>query len=107
VVLVQEGKRIDPEEVFNGRGSLAGLLEKLAAEPGQWIQFDDISNGGIATQIKKHKGFDARVKQIKGTVPARFTLQACYVGPDFVAEIIPRVRKPKPHLKIETNVPLP
>lgn len=115
MVLVQEGKRIEPEQVFNGRGSLAGLLEKLAAEPGQWMEFEGYSNAGIATQIKKHKGYDARIKCVQKQVsengkiitPALYTLQACYRGPDFVAEIIPRLRKPKPNVQVERNVPLP
>lgn len=110
-----EGKNIEPEEVFSGRGSLAGMLEKLAAEPGQWKEFENQTNAGIATQIKKHKGYDARVKCVqkqvvengKIIVPARYTLQACYVGPHFVAEIIPRLRKPKPSVQIQHNIPLP
>ena len=113
--LVQEGKRIEPEQVLSGRGSLAGMLEKLAAEPGQWREYDNISNPSLATQIKKHKGFDARIKCVQKqvveqgqiTTPARYVLQACYVGPQFVAEILPRVRKPKPTVQIESHIPFP
>lgn len=114
MVLVQEGKRIEPEQVINGRGSLAGLLEKLAAEPGQWMEFENITNPGIATQIKKHKGFDSRIKCVQKAamengkqVAARYKLQACYIGPEFQAEIAPRMRKPKPTIQIEHKVPFP
>ena len=115
MVLVQEGERIEPEQVFSGRGSLAGMLDKLAAEPGQWFKFI-VTNSSIATQIKKHKGYDTRIRCIQkelrddaGRIIAspQFELQACYVGPDFIAEIQPRIRKPRRTVQIRDNVPLP
>lgn len=98
-------KRISNDQVFSSRSSLADILEALKSEPGQWMEFE-VSNGAIATQIKRHKGFDARTRKVKDivTMPdgskqevdtGTVRLQAVYVGPEYQASFIPRVRKAK------------
>lgn len=101
--IVHTAQRVDATEVSAGRSSLTELLALLAAEPGQWMRFE-ASNASIATQIKRNKGYDARTEvrtkavaatETTAAVPATYWLFAVYVGPDFVASFIPRVRKPK------------
>lgn len=103
---IEKGKRIDPEQVITGRSSITKVLEDLANEPGQWKEYP-VGNSSVATQIKRNKGFDARTKKIRehadkdgNIVKEHLVLQACYVGPDFSAEIIPRMRKPKMNVQI-------
>lgn len=90
-------KRVSEQEVFNSRSSLGDILEALKSEPGQWLEFE-VSNGAVGTAIKRHKGFDARTRKVvdaDGVPTGVVRLQACYVGPDFQATFIPRVRKAK------------
>ena len=102
-----QGELISEEEVSKGRSSIAAILEILAAHAPykddngkivyQWMKFT-VKNASVATQIKRNRGYDARTfrdKDKDGNLMATFTLQACYKGPDFQAEFIPRLRKTK------------
>lgn len=109
--IVKTAQRVDATEIAAGRSSLTEILSLLSSEPGQWMKFE-ASNASIATQIKKNKGYDARTelrtKAVPATdttpaVPATYNLFACYVGPDFQATFIPRVRKAKAASQTESS----